>query len=441
MSRPGNILVADDDAAIRMVLNQALARAGHLPRITGNAATLWRWVSQGEGDVVITDVVMPDENAFNLIPRIKQAAAGPADHRHERAEHAADGGDGGRAGRLRVSAKTVRPQRVDRVVARALAQPKAVRPEPEAAAATVAGPRLVGRSAAMQEIYRVLARMTQTDLTVMITGESGTGKELVARALHDYSRRKRGPFVAVNMAAIPRELIESELFGHEKGAFTGALTRAAGPLRAGAGWHAVPRRDRRHADGSPDAAAAGAAGGRIHHGRRSHGDLPPTSASSPPPIAICASRSTRVCFARTSITGSTSCRCGCRRCASATRTFPTWSAISCRGRMARGCRSAASTSRRSIGCGRTSWPGNIRELENVIRRLAALHAQDTITAELVDGELAVAERDGVAAPGSNGDDPSIETAIAARMASLHRCSAGGRWQPLRRHPRPKSNRR
>src|ERR1041384_5023697 len=90
------------------------------------------------------------------------------------------------------------------------------------------GMPLVGRSAAMQEIYRVLARLMQTDLTLMITGESGTGKELVARALHDYGKRRNGPFVAVNMAAIPRELIESELFGHEKGAFTGAQNRHVG---------------------------------------------------------------------------------------------------------------------------------------------------------------------------------------------------------------------
>jgi two-component system nitrogen regulation response regulator GlnG len=87
---------------------------------------------------------------------------------------------------------------------------------------------LVGRSPAMQDIYRVLARLMQTDLTVMISGESGTGKELVARALHDYGKRRAGPFVAINMAAIPKDLIESELFGHEKGAFTGAQARSAG---------------------------------------------------------------------------------------------------------------------------------------------------------------------------------------------------------------------
>ncbi len=80
----------------------------------------------------------------------------------------------------------------------------------------------------MQEIYRVIARLTQTDLTVMIMGESGTGKELVARALHDYGKRRHGAFVAVNMAAIPKELVESELFGHERGAFTGATNRGIG---------------------------------------------------------------------------------------------------------------------------------------------------------------------------------------------------------------------
>tara|TARA_Y100001933_G_C18952725_1_gene544549 strand:- start:337 stop:1533 length:1197 start_codon:yes stop_codon:yes gene_type:complete len=87
---------------------------------------------------------------------------------------------------------------------------------------------LIGRSTAMQSIYRVLARLMATDLTVMVTGESGTGKELVARALHDYGKRRNGPFVAINMAAIPRDLVEAELFGHERGAFTGATARGIG---------------------------------------------------------------------------------------------------------------------------------------------------------------------------------------------------------------------
>jgi two-component system nitrogen regulation response regulator GlnG len=113
------------------------------------------------------------------------------------------------------------------IVGRALAEPKERVPNNNKVEDFDSIP-LIGRSPAMQEIYRVLARLMQTDLTVMITGESGTGKELVARALHDFGKRRTGPFVAINMAAIPRDLIESELFGHEKGAFTGANTRASG---------------------------------------------------------------------------------------------------------------------------------------------------------------------------------------------------------------------
>ena len=114
------------------------------------------------------------------------------------------------------------------IVGRALSEPKERPSDGAGKPEDLESIPLVGRSPAMQEIYRLVARLMQTDLTVMISGESGTGKELVARALHDYGKRRNGPFVAINMAAIPRDLIESELFGHEKGAFTGANTRSSG---------------------------------------------------------------------------------------------------------------------------------------------------------------------------------------------------------------------
>ena len=224
------ILIADDDTAIRTVLNQALARAGYAPRATGNAATLWRWVSQGEGDVVITDVIMPDENAFDLIPRIKKLRPElpiivmSAQNTLMTALTAAE------KGAYEYLPKPFDLSEVVSVVGRALTG-AARRPPPRTNGQEMDSGEdlpLIGRSAAMQEIYRALARLTQTDLTVMINGESGTGKELVARVLHDHGRRRQGPFVAINMAAIPRELIESELFGHEKGAFTGAQTRTQG---------------------------------------------------------------------------------------------------------------------------------------------------------------------------------------------------------------------
>jgi two-component system nitrogen regulation response regulator GlnG len=223
----GSILIADDDAAIRTVLNQALSRAGYEVRSTGNAATLWRWISQGDGDLVITDVVMPDENAFDLLPRIKKArpelpvVVMSAQNTFMTAIRASE------RGAYEYLPKPFDLKEVIAIVGRALSEPR-TRTRDFIKADEFEQLPLVGRSAAMQDIYRVVARLMQTDLTVMITGESGTGKELVARALHDYGKRRNGSFVAINMAAIPRELIESELFGHEKGAFTGATARSSG---------------------------------------------------------------------------------------------------------------------------------------------------------------------------------------------------------------------
>src|SRR5271165_477215 len=223
----GHILVADDDAGIRTVLNQALTRAGYEVRATGTVAGLWRWVAAGEGDLVITDVVMPDDNAFDLLPRIKRMRPDlpiivmSAQNTFMTAIKASE------RGAYEYLPKPFDLRELVAIVGRALAEPKRRREEADAHAPTEAMP-IVGRSPAMQDIFRVLARLMQTDLTVMISGESGTGKELVARALHDYGKRRSGPFVAINMAAIPRDLIESELFGHEKGAFTGANSRSPG---------------------------------------------------------------------------------------------------------------------------------------------------------------------------------------------------------------------
>ena len=224
----GSILVADDDTAIRTVLNQALSRAGYEVRSTSNAATLWRWVTQGDGDLVITDVVMPDENAFDLIPRIRKARPDlpiivmSAQNTFMTAIRASE------RGAYEYLPKPFDLKELITIVGRAMAEPKERAPAPAKSEDFDSSIPLVGRSVAMQDIYRVLARLMQTDLTVMISGESGTGKELVARALHDYGKRRGGSFVAINMAAIPRDLIESELFGHEKGSFTGANARSAG---------------------------------------------------------------------------------------------------------------------------------------------------------------------------------------------------------------------
>ncbi len=230
MAEGATILVADDDDSIRTVVTQALSRAGFEVRSTGNASTLWQWVEKGDGDLVITDVVMPDENGLDLVPRIRRIRPNlrivvmSAQNTLMTAVKATE------RGAFEYLPKPFDLNELVSVVRRGLEarstgdgiNQKLSKDEMEEALP------LIGRSPAMQEIYRTLARLMPTDLTVMITGESGTGKELVARALHDYGKRKGKPFVAVNVAAIPRELIESELFGHEKGSFTGAVSRSSG---------------------------------------------------------------------------------------------------------------------------------------------------------------------------------------------------------------------
>ncbi len=221
------VLIADDDRSIRTVLTQALGRSGYQVRSCSNAATLWRWVEDGEGDLVITDVVMPDENGLDLIPRIRRirpelrVVVMSAQSTLMTAVKAAQ------RGAFEYLPKPFDLKELLAVVGRALAAPPPLPPAGDLVEKEEKLP-LIGRSVAMQEIYRSIARLTTADLTVMVTGESGTGKELVARALHDYGRRRAAPFVAINMAAIPRELIESELFGHERGAFTGAHNRNQG---------------------------------------------------------------------------------------------------------------------------------------------------------------------------------------------------------------------
>ena len=385
----GNILIADDDAAIRTVLNQALARAGYAPRATGNAATLWRWISQGEGDLVITDVLMPDENAFDLIPRVKKLRPDlpiivmSAQNTFMTAITAAE------RGAYEYLPKPFDLNELVAVVGRALAEPR--RKVQRLAVDSNDGLPLIGRCAAMQDIYRVLARLTQTDLTVMITGESGTGKELVARALHEYGKRRNGPFVAINMAAIPRELIESELFGHEKGAFTGAQSRHIGRFEQ-------------------------SEGGTLFLDEI--GDMPMEAQT----------RLLRVLQEGeyTTVGGRTPIRTNVRIIAATNRDlrqqidqglfredlFYRLNVVPLRlPPLRERLEDIPDLVRHFLGIAEKEglppkafepgaiermkhyqWPGNVRELENLVRRLSAIYAQDTVTQEMVDSELSSAAR-------------------------------------------------
>jgi len=229
------VLLADDDRSIRTVLAHALGRIGCRVRATGSASALWRMVEAGEGDVIVTDVHMPDGDALDLLPAIRKRRPDlpiivmSAQNTVLTAIRATE------VGAYEYLPKPFDLKELIASVEKSLKDRTRPADEAEPGEKPAEALPLIGRSQAMQEVYRVMARLMTTDLTVMIWGESGTGKELVARALHNFGRRAKGPFVAINMAAIPRELIESELFGHEKGAFTGATERAAGQFEQAQG--------------------------------------------------------------------------------------------------------------------------------------------------------------------------------------------------------------
>ena len=408
----GVILIADDDSAIRTVLNQALGRAGYDVRTTGTASGLWRWVAAGEGNLVITDIVLPDENGFDLIPRIKRirpelpvvvmSAQNTILTAIAAAEH----------GAFDYLPKPFDLKELTAIVQRALAAPEK-KSDPASGEADDRLP-IIGRSPAMQEIYRVIARLTQSDLTVTIIGESGTGKELVARALHDYGRRKRRSFVAVNMAAIPKELVESELFGHERGAFTGAINRGIGRFEQ-------------------------AEGGTLFLDEI--GDMPLEAQT----------RLLRVLQQGeyTSVGGRTPIRTDVRIIAATNRDLrqlilqglfredlyyrlnvvplrlpplreraediPDLVRHFLRRAEEQGLPAKRVDTDALDVLKRYRWPGNVRELENLIRRLAVLHSGDTIPAALVAAELREPER---AFAAETDDTSSLGAAVERHLTKL-----------------------
>ena len=221
------VLVADDDAAIRYVLEQSLTRAGFRARCFASCRELLEVAAGGQGDLVITDILMPSGSGLDLLETLQarrpelpvivisaQSTLRNAVQAFER-------------GAFEYLAKPFDINRLVELVGRALESGRAAAPKrPPGEIDRFGG--FVGISPAMQELFRTVGRLSHSEMTVLIHGESGTGKELVARAVHAHSPRRNGPMTAINMAAIPKDLIESELFGHEKGAFTGAIGRRIG---------------------------------------------------------------------------------------------------------------------------------------------------------------------------------------------------------------------
>lgn len=415
------ILVAEDDQAIRTVLSQALKRSGYSVRVTESISELWQWVQQGLGDLVVTDVVLPDGNGLEILPQIKllrpelNVVVMSAQNTLLTAVKANEGGAFEYLPKpfdLQVLLKTV-----EKAFSNKGNSQEAISEIAPSVTVDERSP-LIGRSQAMQEIYRLIARLTSTDLTVLITGESGTGKELVARALHNYSHRKKAAFVAVNMAAIPKDLIESELFGHEKGAFTGAIKSNPGrfeqakggtlfldeigdmPLEAqtrllrvlqGGEYSAVGSQKSQHSDVRIISATHHDLGGLVANGRFRE-DLYYRLNVVPISLPPLRERTEDI----PDLVQHFLIKSGDQLSAQKTFSFEAFNRLK-----------------------EHDWPGNVRELENTVLRLSVLTIEDIIDAEGVGGEIncskvvSTASRDHIA----HGTDSTLSSSIRYHLQS------------------------
>ncbi|MGA7800054.1 MAG: nitrogen regulation protein NR(I) [Gammaproteobacteria bacterium] len=227
MSRQETIWVIDDDRSIRWVLEKAFKQAGMDVATFASAAGILEALEHGVPDALVTDIRMPGVNGLELLERVRER------HpdlpviimtAHSDLDSAVAAYQGGAFEYL------PKPFDVDEAVelARRAIDHSRRHDSGRAVPGMEQTPEIIGEAPAMQEVFRAIGRLSRSNITVLINGESGTGKELVAHALHRHSPRADKPFIALNMAAIPRDLLESELFGHERGAFTGAQNRRVG---------------------------------------------------------------------------------------------------------------------------------------------------------------------------------------------------------------------
>ena len=386
-SRSAHILVAEDDKSVRLVVQQALARQGYTVQSSGTAAGLWKLIEAGRGDVLISDIGLPDGDALDLLPRIQQKRPDMPVIVMSARSTLLTAVKAQQTGVFEYLPKPFELRSLVEATSRAVGSIGQSRPAAAAAPTFEEGGPLVGRSAPMQDIFKAMARIVGTDLTVLITGESGTGKELVARALHDLGSRRAGPFVPINMAAIPRNLVESELFGHEKGAFVGADSRMSGRFEQAEGGSLFLDEV---GDMPPEAQT------RLLRVLQD-GEYLPVGANRPVRANVRIIAATNQNLQQLMQQGLFREDLFYRLNVVPLRLPPLRERVEDIGPLVNHFLKLAAAGglpvRRFAPDGiralaAWNWPGNVRELENLVRRLLVLVGEDVITAEMVERELA-----------------------------------------------------
>ena len=222
------VLIVDDDAAFRGALAEALADLGYAAREAPTGTVALAMVAERGIDAVLLDLKMPGIDGLEVLRRIRAQVDPPPVTVLTAHATAANTIEAMRLGAADHLLKPISAADLHRVIASMVAAGATAAPQ---ASDPHTADEFIGSSAAMRAVQKTIGLVADSDVTVLVTGETGTGKELVARAIHDHGRRSKGPFVAVNCAAIPRDLLESELFGHVRGAFTGATADRNGAFR------------------------------------------------------------------------------------------------------------------------------------------------------------------------------------------------------------------
>ncbi len=379
------VLIVEDDASARRGLTELVRAWGHEAEGAADGQEGLEKITTYRPSAVLADMVMPRMDGLELLRRVKEQLAEltfvliTAQGSVDTAVSAM------KEGAYDYLTKPVDPQRLRTLLTHVAERENALRDVASLRRQLQDHGRfgeMVGNAPALRAVYRVIEQAAPTAASVLVYGESGTGKELVAKTIHQLSGRNKHPFIAINCAAIPESLLENEIFGHERGAFTGAIDRRPGLLRAGAYRHAVPRRDRRGVARDSGQAAARAAGthdqaarrpegtgGRraadCRHQRRPGEGRAARQAARRPLLPHQRHRHLRAAAARQRPRTS---RCSSKH-SSRSSTRATTSPFE----------ALAPEAMRVLQ--RYSWPGNIRELRNVIERAVILSPGEFVEAE------------------------------------------------------------